>query len=113
MEAQRGPGRAKSHSRRCGRKPRAGVGSTREVLSTISWVNVSQKHQAQNMHVLYGNMFGCFNVNIIYVVPGSSKKKKLSIKAEIEASFLGASITRKPKPVRKLVMIWNVDIKMP
>lgn len=40
-------------------------------------------------------------------------KKKLSIKAKIQESFLGASITRKPKPVRKLVMIWNVDIKMP
>lgn len=57
-------------------------------------------------------MFRYFNVSIIYVVPGSSKKK-LSIKAKTQESFLGASITRKPKPVRKLVMIWNVDIKMP
>lgn len=39
--------------------------------------------------------------------------KKLSINTKIQKSFLGASITRKLKPVRKSVMIWNVDIKMP
>lgn len=62
--------------------------------------------------MFYGNIFMYFNFSIIYGVPGSFKKK-LSIKANIQKSLLRASITRKPKPVRKLVMIWNVDIKMP
>lgn len=52
-----------------------------------------------------------FNFRVIYVVLESSKK--LSIKAKIPENILRASVTRKPKAVRKLVMIWNVIIKIP